>query len=622
MSKKVRDIVHNYIYLTPIEELVTENPLFLRLHYIHQNSFAYLTYPSAHNTRFSHSLGVMHVAGAIFQAAFARTRVSDLNIFLNGLKSEFDLLKNSTINDPTAVNFSLEGVVEEMTSVETAHFFDNAVYNSFRRVTQLNSKRENERVAISVIILQALRMAAMLHDVGHPPFSHIVEYALLEGIAQRAPTVGPFGKYRGHEHASEQIAVQILGGESFDGHRYAQRTPNFVAACAAFTKAMFSSGGRLAGLKQTLLSGDVDADRLDYVLRDGKSAGLNLYYDLERLEDSAFLSSSDAGNFMVCYNLSALPTIENFFNARYDLYRWMIFHHDTSRRNLVVQRFIVLLLTSTTVDKRIKVIANKLCESASGGPNEDFINYRQFLDGTLVDIMWSIMEIIENKKSSTTDEIDLKFYLNIILSRSNFLFPSLCKTPGDYANLSVEVFRLESQTAETISIEKSSSQVNMIEKLNIAVKKKFEKLTTNVMDSLDRSSDGFRKDAEGIAKYRLAQEIEKTLRDAVNTKYGEGKYTVYFYYIGSFKASFGKPFSLHPPLGRGDPLPVRNLSPTIDMLETAWSKSPQMMIYLKTTEEDAHQLAGEDAETRETMFREIRNTVGAALGKYLIEDSI
>ena len=624
MSKKVRDIVHNYIYLTPIEELVTENALFLRLHYIHQNSFTYLTYPSAHNTRFSHSLGVMHVAGALFQAAFARTAPGDLRTFLADMEAEFERLRITTVAEQTLAPLSLAAVADEMVGSETEQYFSNAVYNSFLRVTALGALREKQRqrAALSIVLLQSLRLAAMLHDVGHPPFSHIVEYALLEALTQRklAKGNGPAftSTYKGHEYASEQIAAHILSGESFEGHRYARRTPHFVAACAAFTKAMFSSDSRLSGLKRTLLSGDVDADRLDYVLRDSKSAGLKLYYDLERLEDAAFLGSREGKPFEVCYYLGALPTIENFFNARYDLYRWMIYHHDTSRRNLVIQRFIILLLESRTVDERIRTIADALCINASGGPRGDYVNYRRFLDGSLVDTMWSVMEIIEAKKSPEIDELDLKFYLQVILSRSNFILPSLCKTPGDYAHLASEALTSRARfSGELTTTEIGGAPGNIIEGLNSAIHERFVHLTNKLIEESDSPSADARKDAEGIAKYRLAQEIEPVLRSAVDKEYGPGVFTVYFYYIGSFKASFGKPFELFPPAGGGSPLPIRDLSPTISMLETAWLKSPQVMIYLRISENKALELAEDVGETREASLRIIRDIVGQALGTYL-----
>lgn len=68
MSNKttIRDPIHNYIYLTYVEENVVEHSLFQRLRFISQNGSAYYTYPSNRHCRFLHSLGVMKLGGDIF----------------------------------------------------------------------------------------------------------------------------------------------------------------------------------------------------------------------------------------------------------------------------------------------------------------------------------------------------------------------------------------------------------------------------------------------------------------------------------------------------------------------------------------------------------------------------
>ena len=64
-SGEIRDPIHGYIYMTPVEkELIDSRPV-QRLRRIKQLSGAFLTYPGAEHSRFSHSLGVMHLAGIL-----------------------------------------------------------------------------------------------------------------------------------------------------------------------------------------------------------------------------------------------------------------------------------------------------------------------------------------------------------------------------------------------------------------------------------------------------------------------------------------------------------------------------------------------------------------------------
>jgi len=71
-----------------------------------------------------------------------------------------------------------------------------------------------------------------------------------------------------------------------------------------------------------LISSQLDADRLDYILRDGYHAGIpNSQYDLERILQVALLE--DDG---LCFDPRALTAIEGFLTARYHLYLQLYFH--------------------------------------------------------------------------------------------------------------------------------------------------------------------------------------------------------------------------------------------------------------------------------------------------------
>ncbi|AAY80836.1 HD domain-containing protein [Sulfolobus acidocaldarius] len=60
--KKVFDEIHGYIELNDMETKIMDSPVFQRLRRIRQTSLAFLVYPGAMHTRFSHSLGTFHLA--------------------------------------------------------------------------------------------------------------------------------------------------------------------------------------------------------------------------------------------------------------------------------------------------------------------------------------------------------------------------------------------------------------------------------------------------------------------------------------------------------------------------------------------------------------------------------
>lgn len=120
-SHEIRDPIHVFIRLDTDERRVLNSRPFQRLRYIHQLALTYLVYPGATHRRFEHSLGVMELAGRVFDVVTAADNV------------------HSQLRD-----FTRSG--------------DELRY--WRRV---------------------LRMAALCHDVGHLPFSHAAEDLLPKG---------------------------------------------------------------------------------------------------------------------------------------------------------------------------------------------------------------------------------------------------------------------------------------------------------------------------------------------------------------------------------------------------------------------------------------------------------
>jgi HD superfamily phosphohydrolase len=127
---EIRDPVHVFVEADPDELTVVNSRPFQRLRYIHQLALTYLIYPGATHRRFEHSLGVMQVAGRIYDIVMRDENLSD--------------------------------VVREV-------------------VPTSRRKREYWR--------SVLRMAALCHDIGHLPFSHAAEQELLpEGVGHEQIT--------------------------------------------------------------------------------------------------------------------------------------------------------------------------------------------------------------------------------------------------------------------------------------------------------------------------------------------------------------------------------------------------------------------------------------------------
>lgn len=117
--RKILDPIHSFIRYNNGEKKVLASWPMQRLHYIHQNSLAYLVYPGATHSRFEHSLGVMELAGMAFDTIAAE---------------------------------------------ENRHERCRGVFPTDRELDYWR---------------QVLRLAALSHDMGHLPFSHAAEEGIL-----------------------------------------------------------------------------------------------------------------------------------------------------------------------------------------------------------------------------------------------------------------------------------------------------------------------------------------------------------------------------------------------------------------------------------------------------------
>lgn len=153
--------------------------------------------------------------------------------------------------------------------------------------------------------------AALLHDVGHGPFSH-----LFEDVVPQA---------RRHE----SWTIDIILDPQTDVHRALRKLsagmPDRVAALI--------DGRHRLGYLARCISGTLDADRCDYLLRDSHMTGVGYgVYDLDwLLQALAFGESPAPGEWVLAIEgRKGLPPIEGFFLARQFMYQ-QVYHHKATR---------------------------------------------------------------------------------------------------------------------------------------------------------------------------------------------------------------------------------------------------------------------------------------------------
>ena len=302
-NRVIRDPIYGYVSIPRSLFPIVDHPMVQRLRRISQTALASSVYPSMIGSRFEHSLGTMHLAGVAWKAVIKNSP--------HALK----FFENSLHEDPDAPN--LQSPLLE---------------------TKLG---------------EALACAALLHDVGHPPFSHALEPLYKEFLDKddRLSIVPGFevmrNTYRGgtfHEVVGHVLVEEILqGAEGLD--------LTLKQLARRLNMAMNDPGECWTRVLYGLIDGEIDVDRLDYLMRDTQRAGTEFgAIDYKRLLNS--LQLYQPGNTPSCGVLT--PTIfpgwrgrsavETLLIQRLQAYRWVFFHPWVVASDLFLLRGLQMLM--------------------------------------------------------------------------------------------------------------------------------------------------------------------------------------------------------------------------------------------------------------------------------------
>lgn len=252
---EIRCPIHGFVTLNSWEREIIEQRPFQRLRRIRQLAWTDYVYPGAMHTRFEHSLGVMHTASLLYDSI--RRNSSEL------LKS--DLAYNDAGLD---------------------------------RHSQL------------------VRLAALLHDVGHTPFSHAGEDLLPQDEA---------GQSYKHENYSPAI-VRRHFKDVIENHPTNTNYDFKAEDIASLLEG--SQGAKQSLFWRDLLVGQVDADRMDYLLRDSYHVGVQYgTFDLHRLVATACAVPGAKGQSpRIGVSKGGWHSAEALVLARYFMFTQVYFH--------------------------------------------------------------------------------------------------------------------------------------------------------------------------------------------------------------------------------------------------------------------------------------------------------
>jgi HD superfamily phosphohydrolase len=176
------------------------------------------------------------------------------------------------------------------------------MYVADRLVEALVRKTENELLKENK---QGIRLAALLHDLGHSPFSHVTE----EFFKRNPDCLPPTKKTYEHETYTQKIIRK--SEEIRNVCKRFKIDYRFVSNLAI---------GKSKTFLDALLSSSVDVDKIDYVARDSYFCGLPYgSIDLSALEEGITLTEKSSGDEVVAFEGKSKSAVEGLLMSRFYL---------------------------------------------------------------------------------------------------------------------------------------------------------------------------------------------------------------------------------------------------------------------------------------------------------------
>lgn len=294
--KAIKDSVWGMLEFDREEMAVIDSPLLQRLRSIRQLGFSYLTYPTAEHSRFAHSLGMAHVVGRF---------IANINRRREG--------------DPPALSPTVKG---------------------FQDFTALAPLKERE-----------LRYAALLHDVGHLPFSHAGESAVKSreelfrcggGSVRDRITIAAAQTHLGKSNSiSELISLMLILSKRFEAFYAVIDPANAKDPDSLLRIACLIAGvpaiAACPNIQDIISAAALDADKVDYVGRDAQACGISVGVDVSRIFLGGGIVLAQARSFDPTYsaeewrslfvvNASGADTLDEIVQARSSLYHRVYLH--------------------------------------------------------------------------------------------------------------------------------------------------------------------------------------------------------------------------------------------------------------------------------------------------------
>ena len=245
----------------------------------------------------------------------------------------------------------------------------------------------NEKGIFKSDDIEILRLAGLLHDIGHGPFSHLFEEIIQE-------------KKFSHEDYGKEIILKSEIGDVLSKNGFDKKLITRIA----FGNSKFQ-------FMNEIVSGTLSADMMDYLLRDGYFTGA----EHAKIDHKRITQSLDVHQKKLALERSALYSFESMMYSRYQMFKAVYFHKTVRAAEVMLIEALRLSddefgFTSFNLNEYVKLTDEYVLSSLISSKSSKLKRARQFAQDyqnrkLLKCVFERILTSKTNLKKTRTDEL-------------------------------------------------------------------------------------------------------------------------------------------------------------------------------------------------------------------------